>query len=192
MAHPRTAKITHWCRLVAAAAITSVVWLSGACSKPPPSETPLTGDFDKRITAYLDLQKRVTADLPPLKKTDDPVEISGREVAFGAAIRAARTGVPPGDILAPDIAAYFRKVIKEDFRSRTKQERELIRDEIPTFSPAVNQTYPSDSSLATFPATLLTILPALPEGLEYRLLSNALIIRDVKANIIVDFILDVF
>ena len=35
-------------------------------------------------------------------------------------------------------------------------------------------------------------LPELPDRLEYRLLSEALILRDVDANIIVDFILDVF
>jgi hypothetical protein len=42
------------------------------------------------------------------------------------------------------------------------------------------------------PPTVLATLPVLPEGLEYRLLSDALIVRDVKANLIVDFILDVF
>jgi hypothetical protein len=35
-------------------------------------------------------------------------------------------------------------------------------------------------------------MPALPDGLEYRLLSDALILRDVRANLIVDFMLDVF
>ena len=67
-----------------------------------------------------------------------------------------------------------------------------MRDEIPHFHPKINQTYPSEWPLATFPATLLAKLPELPDGLEYRLLSEALILRDDNANIIVDFILDVF
>jgi hypothetical protein len=68
----------------------------------------------------------------------------------------------------------------------------MVRDDIPHFRPTVNQTYSSAWPLATFPATLLAELPKLPDGLEYRLLSDALILRDVEANIIVDFILDVF
>ena len=56
----------------------------------------------------------------------------------------------------------------------------------------INQAYPSASPLATFPATLLEVMPKLPDILEYRLLSEGLILRDVKANIIVDFIPDVY
>jgi hypothetical protein len=35
---------------------------------------------------------------------------------------------------------------------------------------------------------LLDALPRLPEGLEYRFMGNDLILRDTKANLIVDFI----
>ena len=37
-----------------------------------------------------------------------------------------------------------------------------------------------------------SLMPMLPEILEYRLLSESLILRDVTANIVVDFILDVY
>lgn len=149
-------------------------------------------DFTARVSDYLALEKRVTADLPPLKKTDDPAEISGREAAIGVAVRAARATARPGDLLTSAVAKIFRKDIKADFRKRTVREKRLVRDQIPNFHPKVNQTYPSTWPLATVPPTLLAMLPALPEGLEYRLLSDALIVRDVKANIIVDFMLDVF
>jgi hypothetical protein len=86
----------------------------------------------------------------------------------------------------------LRRLIKRDFRTRSTAERKLMMDEIPNFRPRVNQVYPSVWPLATFPATLLKVMPALPEVLEYRLLSEALILRDVKANIVVDFILDVY
>jgi hypothetical protein len=67
-----------------------------------------------------------------------------------------------------------------------------MMDEIPNFRPRVNQTYPSTWPRATFPASLLEVMPALPEVLEYRLLSESLILHDVKANIVVDFMLDVY
>ena len=111
---------------------------------------------------------------------------------MGEAIRAARANAKPGDIITPDVAANFRRLIKADFEGRTATEKKMMKDEIPPFEPKINQTYPSDHPLATFPATLLAVMPTLPEGLEYRFLIDALIIRDIKANIIIDYILGVF
>jgi hypothetical protein len=192
MPNPHRANTTHWLRATAGVALITLAWGGAACSKPAPEDTPTVPEFEKRITAYLDLQKKTIAELPALKNTNDPTEITSREVAMGQAIRAARANAKPGDIIVPETATYFRKLIKEDVQSRTAPEQKTMKDEIPPFTPTVNQSYPSDHPLATFPATLLKVMPTLPEGLEYRLLSNALIIRDVKANIIIDFILDVF
>ena len=58
------------------------------------------------------------------------------------------------------------------------------------FQLAVNMTYPSTLPLVTVPAKLLRVLPQLPEQLEYRILGRHLILRDVKANIVVDFVRD--
>ena len=180
-------------RVVGAAVVVSLSWtLLGTAQPRVNRQAPATADFSQRVAAYVDLAKNLTAGLPSLKRTDDPSEISLREVALGNAIRAGRTGARPGDILTPETAEVFRRLIKNDFRHRPRHGQEVMRDEIPHFHPKVNQTYPSEWPLATFPATLLATLPPLPDGLEYRLLSEALILRDVRANIIVDFILDVF
>jgi hypothetical protein len=127
-----------------------------------------------------------------LKRTDDPKEISSRETALGDAIRSLRADARPGDIMTPDIAEEFRRLIKKDYRTRSREEQKIFLDEIPPFRPTVNQRYPSEWPLATFPATLLDVMPKLPDRVEYRLLREALILRDVKANIVVDFILDVY
>lgn len=180
-------------RVVGVAALISLTWAAAGFAQPQVNpQAAAIADFSKRITAYVDLQKKLTTGLPILKRTDDPAEIALRETALGEAIRAGRAGAQPGDILTPEAGRVFRRVIKHDFRSRTVRGQKVVRDEIPHFRPKINQTYPSAWPLATFPPTLLAELPALPEGLEYRLLSEALILRDVKANIIVDFILDVF
>lgn len=180
-------------RVVGVAALTSLGWAAVGFAQPRVNpQAAATADFGRGITAYLDLHNRVTAGLPHLRRTDDPAEIASRETALGDAIRAGRAGARPGDILTPKIARVFRRVIKNDFRRRPLRGRKVMRDEIPNFHPTVNQTYPSGWPLATFPVTLFAALPPLPDGLEYRLLSEALILRDVKANIIVDFILDVF
>ena len=55
----------------------------------------------------------------------------------------------------------------------------------------VNDIYPSTVPLITFPPSLLQSLPPLPEGLEYRFYGRHLILRDVKANIVVDILRNV-
>ena len=55
----------------------------------------------------------------------------------------------------------------------------------------VNGIYPTTIPLATFPPALLRKLPDLPPELEYRIVGRSLILRDVKANLIVDILRDV-
>jgi hypothetical protein len=52
----------------------------------------------------------------------------------------------------------------------------------------VNAPYSEGAPLSTVPPNVLAALPQLPEALEYRVVGKHLILRDVKANIIVDFI----
>lgn len=179
-------------RVVGVAVVASLAWTATGFAQPPVNpQAAAIADFSKRVTAYVDLTKKLTEGLPPLKRTDDASEIASRETALGDAIRAGRIGARPGDIFTRASARILRRIIKDDFRQRSRQGQKVMLDDIPHFHPKVNQTYPSTWPLATFPATLLAALPALPNGLEYRLLTDALILHDVKANIIVDFILDV-
>lgn len=180
-------------RVIALAVLICLAWPCGGLAQTRVNpQAAVLAEFTKRVADYVALEQRVAADLLPLKKSDDAAEIAGRESAIGVAVRAARVGAHQGDVLTPAVAKVFRKLIKDNFRRRTPKEQKLVRDHIPNFHPAVNQTYPIAWALATFPPTLLAMMPQLPEGLEYRLLSDALILRDVKANIIVDFMLDVF
>lgn len=176
----------------AAAAVGFMLSANGAAQAPTKADTPAAAEFAKRIAAYVEVHKKADSEVPSLKRSDDPKEISSREIALGDAIRALRGGARPGDILTRDIAEEIRRLIKRDFRGRSREDRRIFLDEVPHFRPKVNQVYPSTWPLATFPATLLDVLPKLPDILEYRLLSEALILRDVNANIVVDFILDVY
>ena len=87
-----------------------------APSAPTPAETPVpqtepaaTAEFNKRVAAYVDVHKKADGQVPSLKRTDDPKEISSREIALGDAIRTLRAGARPGDIMTPDIAEEFRR-----------------------------------------------------------------------------------
>ena len=179
-------------RLFGVAAAVLAFAVEGASQAPANREAAAIADYQKRVAAYVELHNKVADTLPPLEGTVAPSDIAAREVALGTAIRTARAGARRGDIFASEAARVFRRVIKSDFRSRSRADRFVMLDDIPNFRPRVNQPYPSFWPLATFPASLLQVMPALPEALEYRLLSESLILRDVTANIVVDFMLDVY
>jgi hypothetical protein len=52
----------------------------------------------------------------------------------------------------------------------------------------INVKYPEKEPLSTVPPNVLLSLPKVPEELEYRFVGKYLILRDARANIIVDFI----
>ena len=50
--------------------------------------------------------------------------------------------------------------------------------------------YPDGTPLSAVPPGLLRKLPVLPPELDYRFVGRDLILRDVDANIIVDYVLE--
>jgi hypothetical protein len=63
----------------------------------------------------------------------------------------------------------------------------LIRDDGPAeFDVDVNDTYSKELSLATMPTNILLLLPELPPDMEYRFVGRHLILRDTRANLIID------
>lgn len=151
-----------------------------------------TLEFQKRIQAYMKIHNDAEAKVPSLKKTDDPKEISDREKALGQAIMTLRAGAKPGDIFAPEYQPYFIKIVQDDFKTRSAADRKAIIVELPkNMKVDINTVYPTTIPLATFPPILLRKLPDLPPELEYRLVARSLILRDVKANLIVDILRNV-
>jgi len=155
-------------------------------------EGAATLEFQKRIDAYLKIHNEAESKVPNLKKTDDPKEISDRERALGETIMTLRAGAQPGEIFAPEYQPYFIKIVQDDFKTRSAVDRKAIIVELPkNMKVDINTVYPTTLPLATFPPMLLRKLPDLPPELEYRLVGHSLILRDVKANLIVDVLRDV-
>ena len=143
--------------------------------------------FRDRADAYLAVHRKAAEGVPALKQTDDASKLTAREQALGEAIRQARATAKAGDVFGADLSTHIRGVIRTDWAKRSPADRAGLVHDIPSGTVAdVNATYPSALPLGTFPATLLAALPPLPEDLEYRFVGRHLILRDVKANIIVD------
>ena len=151
-----------------------------------------TLEFHNRIKAYLKIHNEAETKVPNLKRTDDPKQISDREALLAQAIQTLRPQAKIGEIFAPEYQPYFIKIVQDDFAGRAAVDRRAIIDELPkNMTVDVNTVYPTSLALATFPAGLLRKLPDLPPELEYRLVGRSLILRDVKANLIVDILRDV-
>lgn len=158
----------------------------------PNAQGAATLEFQNRIKAYLKIHNEAESKVPNLKRTDDPKQISDREMALAQAIQTLRAGAQIGGIFAPEYQPYFIKIVQDDFSTRSARDRKAIINELPkNMKVEVNTVYPTMLPLATFPAVLLKKLPDLPPELEYRLVGRSLILRDVKANLIVDILRDV-
>jgi hypothetical protein len=145
--------------------------------------------FAENLDRYLSVHKQADREVPSLKETSDPAKVSGREQALGEAIRRLRADAKPGDIFAPEAAAAITKLIADDFKQRSPATQRAVLEEVPTeVPPKINDSYPTTMPLATVPPVLLMKLPTLPPELEYRFLGRHLILRDIKGNLIVDFI----
>jgi hypothetical protein len=165
---------------------------TGCKSEPKRAVDPTAAafaDFAKRVDGYVKLRKPLVDSVGQLDPTKSQPEIAARSNALATAIIAARSQAKAGDIFTPEVSTILATLIKEEYRRRSEpvqETRQDQQDELPDFVPRVNQVYPTTYPLATFPATLLPLLPALPEALEYRVVQHYLVLRDVEANVIID------
>ena len=152
-----------------------------------PKAAAIKGFLD-RVNEYVGLQKKVDDGLPKLTGNDSPSKIEAHQAAMSGRIKIARASAKRGDIFG-SAEPVLMAVIREDAYLRSLREARAAMEEVPKFDPpAVNTAYPEKAALATVPPLLLDALPKLPDGLEYRFMGNDLILRDTKANLIVDFI----
>lgn len=145
-------------------------------------------EFTERVREYAAMRRRIEIALPPLVEADDPTQVTVRSKTLAAAIRAARPDAQRGAIFAEAVVPHFRSLVKADLKNREPADADAVLEEVPPVVLRTNDDYPPDAPLATVPPMLLATLPPLPEELEYRFVGRDLVLRDVKANLIVDFI----
>ncbi|MGE5357446.1 MAG: hypothetical protein ACM3NQ_00395 [Bacteroidales bacterium] len=163
---------------------------SPANQAPAERRSEIRREFKQAVEAYRKLRKEQEARVGPLPKTSDPAAITRRQHALGDAIRAARAGAHQGDIFTPAVAAMLKGIIAQDLQERGPVDRQAFIVSQPDTTVHVNDFYPTTVPLATVPPRLLAELPVLPDGLEYRFVNGALILRDVDPNLVVDVLPD--
>ena len=153
----------------------------------------LVSNFRRRVDDYMKLHEKLQRQGTRQKPRDDVGENQISQQALAMRIRFARYDARPGDLFRPPIAMALRRAMNPELRGvAALATRETIREDAPaTFVLAVNADYPPGASRSTMPGNVLNILPPLPKSLEYRIVDTHLVLMDIEANIIVDYILDV-
>ena len=154
----------------------------------PPDADALHRTFQLRVAQYLTLHRRLEGTRPRMRFTE-PVQmmfLSRTELAAG--LRHARADAKQGDILSPDIAMVFRQTIEAALREGLLGEVLAALGERPgvTSVPAVNGDVATEA--VALPMCLQRVFPPLPPELEYRFLQRDLLLVDVRAGLIVDYV----
>jgi hypothetical protein len=148
-------------------------------------------DFQEEVEEYVKLRRKLEGTIQPLPKEATPEQIDAHQRALGRLVQQARKNQGPGDIFERDVRPVLRKVLYGLFTGPDGTKlRDAIKDENPgeTIKLVVNGRYPDTVPLSTVPPQILQALPPLPEELEYRFIQDSLILLDVHAHIIVDYL----
>ena len=178
-------------RFLTALAFATVAHASTVAAQKPATNphAAVLADFKARVDKYVELRKKADDSAPPLKKTDDPAKIRDAQQGLVERIGAARAGTKQGDIFTPEITEHFRRLLHPEMKEAGT--KAAMKDDQPkpgTVTFKVNGPYPDKEPLGTVPPNVLASLPPLPKDVDYRFVGKHLILRDVRANMIIDYI----
>jgi hypothetical protein len=160
-------------------------------SPPPDLKSPGFQEFSDRVQTYVQLHKSVEGTVPKLKATNEPELIAAHQKILARKIKAARVHAKRGDIFTPAAKEDFLKAISSEFQGpQAPHAKATIKQGAPLkkLHLHVNEIYPESIPYTSVPPTLLQKLPKLPEEVAYRAVSSDLVLLDVKANLVVDYL----
>ena len=156
------------------------------------ADSALSVEFLKGVQQYVALHKQLEATLPPRPEHATPAEIDAHEQALARLIIQARSGAKQGDLLPQKVRAYLRRQIGAVLRG---PDGAIIRQSIMEDNPGkvrlrCNARYPEGLPITTMPAPILGALPKLPDHVEYRFVSDRLVLLDIHSQLVMDYMTD--
>ena len=136
------------------------------------------------------LRRKLSSEVSGPVKNSSSTQVNNASDALAGGIERARQGAEVGAIFAAPVAVVFKRRIADAVRTENLVAVLADIDDEGTAGPApkVHLRLPVSAQMATMPASLLKVLPALPKELEYRIIGRYLILRDVDASLILDYI----
>ena len=187
----------------------SVLALSVACgphlppTTAPPQPDPTFDPLRTELQAYIDQTQQYRKEAAqaqestPGKATPTPASaeaLRARQNTLASALATKlRASAKQGDIFKPGIADALRHQIAAAFSG---PQMELLLDDMAeqlttpakSEAPRINQRLDAPR----VPPRLAQLLPPLPKQLEYDFTDRTLILRDIDADVVVDFLPDAF
>lgn len=166
--------------------------VEGAGSPQTAAEASAYSEFRKRVDAYLEVHRRAQKKAPGRPTEASPEAIDTHQRALAAAIQQERAAAKRGDIITPESEKAMKAVLLRVFGGPDgRQLKSSIMDENPgPVKISINGRYPDEVPLSTVPPQVLASLPKLPKEIEYRFVGDDLILLDVQAHIVIDYIAD--
>jgi hypothetical protein len=168
----------------------------------PPTENPALEPLRAALKTYIDAtqpyrkQAAQAAEQVPGKATASTgaeASVRTRQNVLADALKTKlRPNAKPGDLLGDGAATVIRKQVKDAFSGA---KHDLLMDTLAEQNDA-GQAVPQKVVLneplgaPRVPPLLIDLLPALPKQLEYGFAGRTLILRDVDADVVVDYLPD--
>jgi hypothetical protein len=146
--------------------------------------------FNKAIADYLALRNRLRSEVKGPVKNSTSTQVTDASDALAGGIQRARSKAQPGAIFSPAVSTVIKKQIADAIRTEKLAPvlADIDDEKSVALKPTVHLRLPVSAQMATMPASLLKVLPTLPKELEYRIIGHYLVIRDVDASLILDYI----
>ena len=147
-------------------------------------------EFADAIAKYMAMRQTLHSEaLGPVKNSSSS-ELNDASDVLAGSIQRARRDASVGSIFNESVAAMIKRHIAETVRSEHLVSALADIDDEGTAgpSPKLHLRLPVTAQMATMPPALLKVLPPLPKALEYRILGRYLVLRDVDASLIIDYI----
>lgn len=153
-------------------------------------DAQLIAEFSQRAAAYADTHRTLERTLPSQPDRPSPEQVDAHQRALARLISRARSEAGPGDLFTRECRAYFRRQIRRALSGPDGADlKGVIMDDNPgRIQLQINGRYPDDAPVSTMPTQVLAMLPVLPPELEYRFIGDRLILLDVHAHLVVDYI----
>lgn len=157
-------------------------------------------ELEDQVEHYVKkVHKKAAKQVPALPNQSTPERMTAHRQALAEAIRALRPQARQGDLFVPEVQPIVKRIIAAELggRAGAPARKEILsgnppvdpdRDERMQVKLAVNAPYPAAAALSTVPPTVLLTLPLLRKEVEYRFVNRDLVLLDVEANMILDFI----
>jgi hypothetical protein len=148
--------------------------------------------FHERVESYAALHRRLYP-APTVVTGTDPLSKLLTRNYLASAIRGARRYAQQGEIFTPEVATLFRWTLAESIGERDGETFLIdLNGGEPTprgMHPTVNEPY-TMTPLYRIPPDVRLGLPPIPPELDYRIAAHDLVLWDLYAGVVVDFVPD--